>query len=158
MAEENTIREHLALLPIVSLNSGAQGATGGTEITGITLDLQGTTARRYRRARVSVPMRIVLGTGEQLVVSGNLQDSTATGAGWTDFGTAPSNVTFNTSGTNDDRFAWEQDLTTAERYLRVQFTPDFQTDTGGNTTATGHLVSYMGIANLTDANRLPASG
>jgi hypothetical protein len=161
--KENTIVGRPVLLADDDLTSEAQTATGGALISGLEVDLQSTTDRRYRRIRVQVPYRVVNSTtGDEVV------DLTATpqhrettgGAGstWANFGTAPAAENIAATGTTDAVWEFEQDLTTAARRYRIQFTAEFQTNTGGISTATGVTFIYSGMASLTDANRFPASG
>ena len=155
MDSKNSVQKP-ALLPVAAFNTG--DTESGTEITGLTIDLQGVTGRRYRKARLAMTARGVNTSNRMWKVSGNFQDSTATGSGWTDFGDTFADTQLSASGTNDKVVSQEVNLTGAERYLRVQVTPQAVTDTGGNTSATGGTLTYAGVVSLYDANELPASG
>lgn len=161
MDSRNSVQKP-ALIPTAAFNTGATEAV--TEIDGLTVDLQGTTGRRYRKARLVMQGRAVNTSNRRFRVFGNFQDSTATGSGWTDFGATFLDTQFYSSaggvasGTIDKVVSHEVDLTGAERYLRIQVTPRATTDTGGNTSATGGTLTYSGVISLFDANVLPASG
>lgn len=158
--KENTIVTKAALLADDDLTSEAQTSTGGTQVTGLAVDLQAVANRRYRRVRVAIPYRVANATTVEFRVnlSATPQHSTAEGSGYAAFGTAPTAVDVGATGNVDGVFEFEQDLTLAERYYRTLFTPEFRSATGGVTTATGVVFSYAGAAILTDPNRYPASG
>ncbi len=145
---------------IESQNSGDTAAE--TEDNGIEIDLTDiASGRRFSRVRVSVRYKMVMTTGiDTVVFSSNLQhaNATATGGTYADFGTAPTASTVTATGTTQGVFEYEQDLSTAYRFVRAQFACDFQTDTGGDATATGAVLSYAGQYNFMEATKLPASG
>lgn len=145
-----------ALNNVASVGSGDTG--NDTEINGPSIDLEGVTGRRFRSVRVAIHYRSVVTTAETFRLASNLQHSTASGGTYADLGTAPSNHTQTTTGTNNGLMEYEQDLSGASRYIRVQATPTFFTGTGDPATGTGGSVLYGGVAVLQDANRLPASG
>ena len=143
--------------PVSAMNSGDTG--NGTERNGDQFDLQGVTGRRYRKVHVALPYDYSLASGITQTVASNLQHretTSGTGSTWADFGTAPSNHTLTNSATNaatgQGKMLYEQDLTSAGRYLRVQWTPSW------STTATGSLANFNPVLILSDANQLPATG
>lgn len=166
----NESKEVLALLPIASLNGGS-GAE--TEINGpfvdtyrAPIDVNNTgysglteAGKRFRRVRVSIGARCVNTSNRRFKVLANLQDATSsTGGGVADFGATQANaLVWLGSGTQTRTYSWEQDLTSARRFVRVQFTPRPITASGANTTASGAVISYAGVMSFRDPNRLPAS-
>lgn len=145
-----------AKAPQASINSG--DTDHATEVNGVQVDLQGVTGQRYRRVKVAFPYSLsVATTGTTVSFASNLQHRDATsGAGstWADFGTAPAahvTTTSTSTGAHEGVFEYEQDLTTANRYIRVQVTPTFSATSSGLA-----ILSYSGHVELKDPNKYPA--
>ena len=146
-----------AKAPQASLNSGA--TDHATEVNGSQIDLQTVTRQRYRRAKVAFPYSLsVATTGTTVSFASNLQDrnvTSGTGSTYADFGTAPSahvTTTSTSTGAHEGVMEYEQDLTNAKRYLRVQVTPTFSATTTGLA-----LLSYSGHVELKDPNVYPVA-
>jgi hypothetical protein len=151
---DNSVTRY-AKVPQVGINSG--DTDSGTEVAGVQIDLQDTTGQRFRRCKVSFPYSVTVDTtGTTVSFASNLQHrntTSGTGSTWADFGTAPSaHVTggSTTTGASIGAMEYEQDLTLANRYIRVQVTPTFSATTTGLA-----LLTYSGVVELKDPNRYP---
>lgn len=145
-----------AKAPQASLDSGA--TDHATEVNGSQVDLQTVTGQRYRRVKVAFPYSVsVATTGTTVSFASNLQHrdtTTGTGSTWADFGTAPAahvTTTSTSTGAHEGVFEYEDNLTLANRYIRVQVTPTFSATTTGLAT-----LSYSGHLELKDPNKYPA--
>ncbi len=149
-----------SVVPVAAQDSATPPAAG-TELDGEAVDLQSITGLRYRRVMVTFPYSFEAEATEVPTVTfaSNLQDretTSGTGSTWADFGTAPSNHTSAQAGSTGSTgtilatFKYEQDLTLARRYLRVQVTPIFAA------TTTGVALSYGNAVVLMDPNHYPS--
>ena len=107
----------------VDLTAGAS-ASDGVEINGAWIDRQG-----FLSLKIVIVFRAVLGQDETLKIAANAQDATASnGTGAADFGTAYASTTVATGGaggsTETGVVEMDLDLTAADRYVRVQLTPN----------------------------------
>ncbi len=145
-----------AKAPQAALDSGA--TDHATEVNGVQVDLQANTGQRYRRVKVTFPYSVsVATTGTSVSFASNLQDrdtTSGTGSTYADFGTAPSahvTTTSTSTGAHEGVFEYYQELTLANRYLRVQVTPTFSATTTGLAS-----LSYSGQFELQDGTQLVA--
>jgi hypothetical protein len=101
------------------------GGTGdATEVDGPEFDRLG-----YRSCAVYLLYSATLAEDETLSLAANLQDSATTGTGYADYGTALASAVVATGDTGGSTETGatkvgDFDLTTANRYMRLQFTPD----------------------------------
>ena len=158
MSDQLNEAGRMCLLPVLNLTSEAQTSTGGAEITGIVIDSHAVTGRRFNHVKVEIPIQHNIRSTHQVVVTSNMQHATATGAAFVDHGVASTAIYSATDLQTPQSFAYERNMATSNRYWRVQFTPEFQTDASVIATATGTVFSYTGTLLQKKANRLPASG
>ncbi|HET7233254.1 MAG TPA: hypothetical protein VFJ16_24800 [Longimicrobium sp.] len=102
----------------------AGGAGDNTEVNGPWVDRQG-----YASAKLVITFKAVLAAAATLTIAANLQEATdSAGTGAADFGAAHAAATAATGagGGSTEYGVVELDLnlTTAERYVRAQFTPN----------------------------------
>jgi len=108
----------------VGTTATAGGSGDATEVDGAWIDRQG-----FNSITVAIPYTATLAEDETLSVAANLQDaSDSSGTGAADFGTALAatvQATGDTGGsTETGAVKLTFDLTEADRYVRIQFTPD----------------------------------
>jgi hypothetical protein len=107
----------------VDITAGAS-ASDGVEVNGEWIDRQG-----FNSVKVVIVYTTTLAATKTLSIAANLQDATdSSGSGANDFGTAYSSTVVATgeSGGTTEKGVVEFDfnLLTADRYIRIQFTPD----------------------------------
>lgn len=102
----------------------AAGSGDATEVDGAWIDRRG-----YNSIKVVIPYTATLAESETISVAANLQDASASdGTGAADFGTALSSTvqaTGDTGGSTETGVVeMDFDVSGADRYVRIQFTPD----------------------------------
>lgn len=101
----------------------AGGSGDGTEVDGAWIDMQD-----FGSSKIVIAYTATLADGETLSIAANAQDATdSSGTGAADFGTAYSSTvvaTGDTGGSTETGVVeLDLDVTEANRYVRVQFTP-----------------------------------
>ncbi|EHJ49501.1 hypothetical protein DFW101_3505 [Solidesulfovibrio carbinoliphilus subsp. oakridgensis] len=130
-----------------AISAATAGGTGdATEVDGAYIDRQG-----FSSLKVIIAYTATLAATKTLTVAANLQDATSTaGAGVADFGAALATAVVATGptggGTVTGVVELDFDVSGADRYVRVQYTPDLTAT--GTDTATLSAVYVLGGAQV----------
>lgn len=113
----------------------AGGGNDNSEQNGIAID-RFAPDDIFRSLKVSIPYSVnIATTGENCVLSFNLQHSSVSSAGWSDYddkdGSTSNSVTLTTGSANDGVLQADFDLGGAKRWVRAQVTANFSNDTTG---------------------------
>jgi len=130
-----------------AISTATAGGTGdATEVDGAYIDRQG-----FDSLKVIIAYKAVLAQGKTLSIAANLQDATSSGgAGVDDFGAAKAAGVVATGGaggsTETGVVELDFDISGANQYVRVQYTPDM--NASGTDTATLSAVYILGGAQV----------
>lgn len=130
-----------------AISSATAGGTGDTtEVNGAYVDRQG-----FSSLKVLIPYSAVLAATKTLSITANLQDATSSaGAGVADFGSAMASAVVATGptggGTVTGVVELDFDVSGADQYVRVQYTPDLSAT--GTDTANLAAVYVLGGAQV----------
>lgn len=130
-----------------AISAATAGGTGdATEVDGAYIDRQG-----FSSLKVVIAYKATLAEGKTLAVAANLQDATSSGgAGVGDYGDAMSSAVVATGptggGTVTGVVELDFDISGAEQYVRVQYTPDLNAT--GTDTATLAAAYVLGGAQV----------
>lgn len=130
-----------------AISSATAGGTGDTtEVNGAYVDRQG-----FSSLKVLIPYSAVLAATKTLSIAANLQDATSSaGAGVADFGSAMASAIVATGPTGGGTVAGvvelDFDVSGADQYVRVQYTPDLSAT--GTDTANLAAVYVLGGAQV----------
>ena len=131
---------------VAGVDAVAGGAGDATEASGAWVDRRG-----FGSLKVVIAFTATLAQDETLSIGANLQDaSDSSGTGAADFGTALASAVRATGGaggsTETGVIELDFDLSAADRYVRVQFTPDLS----AAMTDTAELAAVYVLAGSTD--------
>lgn len=130
-----------------AISTATAGGTGdATEVDGAYIDRQG-----FDSLKVLIAYKTTLAQGKTLSIAANLQDATSSGgSGVADFGDAMASAVVGTGGTGGSTetgvVELDFDISGANQYVRVQYTPDM--NASGTDTATLAAVYILGGAQV----------
>ncbi len=130
-----------------AISTATAGGTGdATEVDGAYIDRQG-----FSSLKVVIAYKAVLAQAKTLSIAANLQDATSSaGAGVADYGEAMASAvvaTGDTGGSTETGVVeLDFDISGADRYVRVQYTPDL--NASGTDTASLSAVYVLGGAQV----------